>query len=284
MKIIDCRVRPPYKSIGESFLWAENRGGLGRKLGSDTAPSVKEKSMELLLQEMDALNIQKGVVTTRKLYNNNNHDLLDLLQEYPDRFIAVPNIDPKEGQAALEEIDELVGHEPCGAIILENGIAGMGIGASADGEAWSDHDKRIYPVYEKCMNENIPVLLTCSALAYGVADANIPMHIDIIAKDFPKLKIMVAHAAWPWVQSMCGVAFKRANVYLSPDVYMMHAVGYRDYIDAANYLLQDKMTFGSAYPGADMKSCIDFHFNCGLREEKKKKIMYLNALSFFADK
>ncbi len=274
MKIIDFRVRVPYKSIKDTYLF--DNDNYAQTFGGHWQASAAQKSMDLLLEEMNAWQIVKGVVPTRKLYHMNNYDLIDLLSEYPDRFIGVPNIDPLDGEMALKEIDELVTNGPCQAIILESGIAGMGIGATTNAECLTDNDPRIYPIYEKCQNEHIPVLFTCSSLAYPYCDSNIPNHIDQVAHDFPQLQMVICHGGWPWVQSMCGVAVKRANVWLSPDIYMINAPGYRDYFDAANYMLQDRFLFGSAYPGMSMKICIDF---CQehLRPEVLEKFMYDNA-------
>lgn len=282
MKIIDFRVRPPYKSIGDSYLFGPNAGDYALRFGEDIAESAKKESMNLLIKEMDELGVVKGVVPTRKLYGNDNHDLITLMEEYPGYFIGVPNIDPLEGQAALDEIDELVVNGPCSGIIIEPGIYGMGIGGSIQlDKCWHEDDPVAYPVYQKCQDHGIPVLITCSVLAYPYADANIPQYIDHVAADFPTLPIVVSHAAWPWVQSMCGIAVKRPNVYLSPDIYIVRTPGCRDYIDAANYMLQDQMLFGSAYPGMGMKNCIDYCMTCGLREEILPKLMYENAAKLF---
>jgi len=278
MKIIDFRVRPPYKTIKESYLF--DNDNYAQTFGGHWQQSAAQKSMELLIQEMDQWNVTKGIAPTRKLYNNDNHDLIDLLAEYPDRFIGVPNIDPLDGQAALDEIDELVVNGPCSAIILESGIAGMGIGAATGAECLTDHDKRIYPIYEKCQAENIPILFTCSCLAYPACDVNIPNHIDQVAADFPNLKMVISHGGWPWAQATCGIAVKRPNVWLSPDIYMINAPGFRDYFDAANYMLQDRFLFGSAYPGMSMKICIDFCME-RIRSEVQDRFFYQNAAKLF---
>lgn len=276
MKIIDFRVRAPYKTIGETYLFGPDADYHAGRYGSWVAPSAKQKSMKLLLQEMDEIGIVKSVVNTRKAYNNDNHDLLDLLQEYPDKFIGIPNIDPFEGEQALQEIDDLVINGPCSGIILEPSMAGMGLGTSG-GECMADNDPRIYPIYEKCQNENIPVLITCSGLAYPLSDVTTPNNIEQIAADFPKLTLVITHAGWPWVQSMCGIAMRRGNVYLSPDCYLLHAPGWRDYVDGANYMLQDQFIFASAYPIIAPKYAVEYNLNCGFREEVIPKMMYENA-------
>ena len=34
------------------------------------------------------------------------------------------------------------------------------------------------------------------------------------------MKIVVSHGGWPWVHQMLHIAFRRPNVYLSPDQYL----------------------------------------------------------------
>ena len=281
-KIIDFRVRPPYKTIGDSYLFGPNGGDYAKRFGEDIDQSAKEKSMELLIKEMTELNVVKGVTPTRKCYGNDNKDLLSLLADYPDRFIAIPNINPLEGETAFKELDELVINGPCQGIIIEPGIEGMGIGSEPDlSKCYREDDKLVYPIYELCQEHNIPILFTCSVLAYPYADANVPQYLDHVAADFPKLTVVVSHAAWPWVQTVCGIAVRRANVYLSPDIYIVRTPGHKDYIDAANYMLQDQMLLGSAYPGMSIAACIRYSKTCGLREEILPKYFYDNAAKVF---
>ena len=52
-----------------------------------------------------------------------------------------------------------------------------------------------------------------------------------VLEDFPRLKIVISHAFWPWVEASCGLAFRRKNVYLHPDLYGTVFPGYRDWIE-----------------------------------------------------
>ena len=55
--------------------------------------------------------------------------------------------------------------------------------------------------------------------------------------DFPDLRIVVSHGNWPWVSEILHVAFRRPNVYLSPDMYLYNMPGMDDYLRAANGFL-----------------------------------------------
>ena len=138
------------------------------------------------------------------------------------------------------------------------------------------NDKRIWPIYELCQKENIPVLLSFGGFIPPALGYNEPYEIEEIAVAFPDLKLVVCHAGWPFVQEMIHVAFFRKNVYLVPDMYMVNCAGAQDYIAAANYMLQDKIILGSAYPILSMKENAEY-VKSHVRPEVWEKISYKNA-------
>ena len=90
----------------------------------------------------------------------------------------------------------------------------------------------------------------------------------------------LGHAAWPWTTEIAHVAFKYENLYISPDLYIMHAPGSQDYIAAANYFIPEKVLFGSAYPVAGMKAAIELHRQV-IGEEAIEDVLGNNAARFF---
>jgi hypothetical protein len=74
-----------------------------------------------------------------------------------------------------------------------------------------------------------------------------PVQVDRLADRHPKLQIIAAHGSWPWVTEILGVAFRRTNVWVSPDMYLFLPGG-QMYVEAANGYLQDRFLFGTAYP------------------------------------
>ena len=54
MKILDMRMRPPFGGFLDGILYnVEGNRRMAERRGLEMAPSVLEKSMDLLLQEMD---------------------------------------------------------------------------------------------------------------------------------------------------------------------------------------------------------------------------------------
>lgn len=267
-KIIDFRVRPPYRSFKTSKLFTRKPRS-EEKWGLPTDPSIIEESMELFIREMDAAHVVKALVPPRRAFGIDNADLVALMQAYPERFIGCPCLDPNlDLSVALKELDDYVINGPCTAIMMEPGKCT---------EPIYSNDERIYPIYEKCQKEGITVLLSHGGFIPPDMSYNNPMHIDQIAKDFPDLRLVVCHAGWPFAAQMVHVAFSRPNIYIMPDMYMVNCAASEDYIKAANYMISDKLIFGSAYPIMSFQPSIDY-IKANVRPEVHQKIFYDNAM------
>ena len=106
---------------------------------------------------------------------------------------------------AVRELEQLV---------RDRGFRGLSvrpfmIGLPAD-------DRRYYPLYAKCVELDVPVSIHSSAnwTTVAVSDLGHPRHIDVVAADFPELKIVMSHAGYPWVLESVLLAWKYPNVYL----------------------------------------------------------------------
>ena len=144
-------------------------------------------------------------------------------------------------------------------------------------------DRRLYPIYQRCQELGLPISLSLSGflsasighdLGYGS-----PTSVHKVAKDFPRLKIVVSHAAWPNVMPMIEVAFLRENVYVSPDLYMNHVdtPGAEEFIKGARFFLADRLLFGTAYPSRPLKESVVAFKQWGLNPKLERKILYSNA-------
>lgn len=265
MKVIDWRLRPPYMSFPEGLLYQVVRQG------TDIAPSVRELSMELLIQEMDEAGIEIGVVPYR--IGQNNNEMVSLMEQYQGRFKGLAQVNPLDDEKKImSEIDEFVHQKGAAGVIIEPGQIFMERPLTAD-------DKILYPIYEKCEKEDILLTITHGGLLCAKLENYDPKYIDRVAIDFPKLKIVIAHGGWPYVTQICHVAYQRENVYISPDCYLFDIhPGHQDYVTAANNMLQDKIIFGTGYPGGNsLKQGIENYVKSGLKENVLPKILYENA-------
>lgn len=276
MKVIDFRVRPPLKSflrcgfytdVGNPFDWH-----------SPIPASVTERSFPKLREEMKQAGIVGSVVWGRTTQDpsksTSNDDVADIVKENKDIFLAgFGGICPQSGRLreTIDEIERCVKTLGMKGITLEPSF-GMRPLRLAD-------DPILYPIYE-CL-EGLGVILALTVSRGSPPGQTLrhsnPEQVDRVAGDFPKLKIVVSHSFWPWVEQSCGLGFRRQNVYLHPDLYGMAMPGHLEWVEAANSHLQDRILFGTAYPYLGVKEMVDAYMKLPYRDEVREKVMYKNA-------
>lgn len=272
--VIDFRLRPPMKGFLSLILYsqAERTAGLSRKAGLEPAPSLLRASMDLLLQEMKEAEVSTGVVLGRQAGppwgSVSNDDVATIVQEHPDSFIGMASIDPSNIEQALAECDRAV---------LKLGLRGIVIDPGMLVSPMYLSDRRIYPVYRRCQELDIPVVLMSGGSAGPDLSYSSPVWIDQVAAEFPGLRLVAAHGCWPWVTEILGVAYRRPNLYVSPDMYLVNMPGALDYVQAANYYLEDRLLFASAYPALPLKGAVDAYRALPFSPRVLDKVLYGNA-------
>ena len=80
------------------------------------------------------------------------------------------------------------------------------------------HDRKMYPLYAKCAELDVPVSMQVGHVLESMpSEHGRPMYLDQIASDFPALRILGAHTGWPWVEELISVCYKRDNVWFGVD-------------------------------------------------------------------
>lgn len=275
MKAIDFRLRPPFKSYLNSFMYdmpALERSHKARALG-EVSPAATRKDCRLLVEEMGAAGVVWGVAPVRLPQEAHNEDALRLMEEYPGHFLGIPWIDPLTPKAAIAEVERYCVNGPCKGIILEPGLYTTPV-------KWYLNEPGIFPVYDYCEERGIPVLVSFGG---RVADPRYyaPELAYDVATRFKKLKLVLCHGGWPFVTAICKVAMDCPNVILSPDTWAMDfAPGAADYMVAANYMLQDQIVFGSSYPAMPLAAAVE-NYARRLRPEVAEKVLYANGARLF---
>jgi len=275
MPVIDFRLRPPLKGFLDMVMYSasDRRDRLTHQHGMEPAASAQAKSMPMLLADMDAASITTGVVMGRYsgLYGSvSNQDVAAIVKDYPGRFIGVGSLDPSDRRKALRQIDE--------AIAL--GLKGINLEPGAYATPLYADDRRLYPIYAYCEDKNIPVTIMAGGSAGPDLSYTNPEHIDRVAGDFPDLRIAITHGAWPWVTEILHVAYRRTNVYISPDQYLCNLPGMNDYLIAANGYLADRFLYASSYPFIGVKEYMAWFRTLPIKPELLDGILYRNAARF----
>ena len=272
MQIIDFRLRPPFKSFLNTTMYGniQRTTASAAKKGMTVAPSARENSVELLLQEMDQSAVQIGVVPGRThsaFGSMDNEDLYQLTTQYPGRFVALPAIDTTNRRSAIAEIEKYQ-KKGCRGIVIEPGLLPNPLQID---------DRKNYPIYAYCEDNDIFVLLMAGGNAGPDCTYSSPEHIDHVAADFPELKLISGHGSWPWVTQIIHVCYRRPNIYLSPDTYLFNMPGVADYVNAANGFMAERFLFASAYPFVSLDSAVEKFLHLGFTEENLERILFRNA-------
>ena len=82
-------------------------------------------------------------------------------------------------------------------------------------------------------------------------DCGRPIHLDTLARDFPRMKIIAAHPGWPWQEELIGVVTHKKNVYVDTSGYLAEQLP-ELFQRAIRGRLQDKALFGTDFPYVDL--------------------------------
>ncbi len=271
---IDFRVRVPLPSYrgAEFFTNFSDVEQRAARFGARISPWARTFSVADVIVEMDACGVSQAVVPMRKGCGGNNDELVTLLAQYPDRFIGMAGIAPLAGmEEAFSELDKYVISGHCAGVTLEPAF---------DPIPWHVDDERVFPLYEKLQENNVPVAFTYGGIFTPALEYYNPHAMDRVARLFPRLKIALCHGGWPHVTDFCEIAFNRGNVWLAPDMYMINAPGTPDYVLAANGILYDRMLLASAAPIISIADAVRNCRHCGIREDRLPFIMEKNAHEF----
>ncbi len=282
--IIDARVRPPYKSLQQVLASAPGaRKAVKRSpliSGYNRPSSMVHKSLELFIDEMDDAGVDKGVLVGRQAGHRivSNDDIAELRDTYPDRFpVALAGINGSDVEAAVKEIERT---------ITDRGFKGIAV----DPGWWVPpryvDDKRIYPIYAKCAELGGVLYLTCSLMQGPDISYAEPFRIQRVANDFPTLKIVVVHGAFPFTNEMLGVMIANSalgNLWVLPDFFQFIPgfAGAQDWVDAANHYLSDRMLYASSYPVRPLKQSLEEFRRFSYETEVLENLLWKNAAELF---
>lgn len=272
MNIIDARMRAPFGAEAE-LLRSNCAFGKSKTFGLGCARSALEASPQTLIQEMDDAHIEIGVITGRGRFADRNGELLAFSDLFPGRFQVLPYLDPAR-EHLNEEIQDLIRHPA---------VKGFSIQYYSDGATcYNALDAKAMKLYESVAETGLPLMITVSGHTLAYLDSQIITQLDHVAVAFPQMPLIITHGGWPWVTEAIGLAFRRPNVYLIPDCYCTNGPGAQEYVQAANYMIPDKILFASSYPLISQDQMVTHYVHqAGFREEVLPKVMGENARTLF---
>ena len=215
----------------------------------ESAAGAMQVSEEDLVTLLDAAGIERTLITGFDEWSSvhetfiPNDIVAGIVERHPDRFVPFAGADVLKGMDAVRGFEELV---------RDRGFRGLSvrpfmIGLPAD-------DRRYYPLYAKCVELDVPVSIHSSAnwTTVSVSDLGHPRHIDVVAADFPELKLIMSHAGYPWVLEACLLAWKYPNVYLElaahrPRYLAAPGTGWEPLLRFGTTTIKEKVLFGTGW-------------------------------------
>jgi predicted TIM-barrel fold metal-dependent hydrolase len=270
MDIIDFRFRP---NTPETISGIQNSKMFKGLCESIDFSKMKPQTLDEVVAELNRYNVRKAVITGRDCETtygskSNNDSVVEFVSKYPDKFIGFVGLDPHKGMKAIEE--------------LKISVSDLGLnGAAVDpylAQIYAN-DAKYYPIYSKCCELDIPIVFTtgpATLVPNAIIDHVAPRYIDVVARDFPELKIVISHGGYPWVNEAIIVAERNRNVYIDLSEYEFSPMS-EAYIQAANTMISGKILYASAHPFVDFRQALKTYENLDFKPDVRQKIMHDNA-------
>jgi len=215
-------------------------------------PTIISVSVEEFLADLDEAGIKKAVVLSDM--RTTPEQVAAFVKKTPERLIGFGYVNPVLRQAEKElrrQREEL-------------GLFGLKLYPCMD--SYSPDDPNTFEVYDVAQELNVPVLFHHAGVpeAHDLLTHTDPAQIDVVAKNFPKMRIVLAHLGYPRVDETLYVLRKHKNVYADiswPYGNINHPsylwLLWRDMLTALNLGVLQKLVFGTDYPGIRQKPYLD---------------------------
>ena len=188
--------------------------------------------IEWTVEKMQAFGIVHGKIG----YNERG---IEAKRRYPELFSLGIGVNPHEGVDALRKMEKAKAeHDIVSAMIFPSGLVPQA----------AVNDKKLYPIYMKCIELDIPMCING-----GIVGPRMPSwpqhveHFDEVLYDFPELTMVMMHGGEPWTALAVKLMLKWPGLH-----YMTSAFAPKHYpkdiINFANTRGADKIMFCGYFP------------------------------------
>jgi predicted TIM-barrel fold metal-dependent hydrolase len=252
-------------------------------LASESRVAKPDDAQAALAQYLGAYDVVGASTVVVKARDNEttfglkirNEDVAEFCR-HDSRFVGFAGVDPNKGMAAVRELEMAV---------REMGLRGLNLQCFE--LKLAINDKRMYPLYAKCVELDIPVNIHCG-INFSTAsqmDYGRPAYLDEVMLHFPDLRVCASPPGWPWVEELIGVAWRHPNVHIGvvavrPKLLAMEDSGYRPLLAYGTKLLQDRIITGTSFPMQPVQQAYAEFDALPLPEPVRRKWMHDNAVRF----
>jgi predicted TIM-barrel fold metal-dependent hydrolase len=239
--------------------------------------------LETFLLELDVSGLDRAVLlpidctSTRGAPIWSNEQIAELCR-MSERFIGFASVDPHQPDAPAK----------LKCAIEDLGLRGLKLAPGI--QEFYPNDPVLYALYEKAQELGIPILFHAGMTWEPRAKAEYgrPIYFEDVAYDFPELRIVLAHLAWPWVLEAVALALKYPNVYLdtsalyfdNPKDFIHFAMAEQVPVTVWERSLRKQLVFGSNYPRVEIKNMAAAVRSLGLSQGCLELVFRGNAERF----
>lgn len=281
MKIVDARVRLPQELRESQQYQSINTDQYDKVL--DLTSKMNSATLNGLLESMSVNGIDMAVMHAETEGNENadflNDAVAKVVDQHRDRFFGIGTVDLHSNRSLT------VTHQA--ERIKSLGLIGITIQP-----AFFDFDidaKFLYPLYARAEELQLTVAIH-TGITYSRSHKlshEKPEMLDQVACDFPDLKLIAAHAGWPWTTEMAAVALRHPTVFLefgaiAPKYIARSGTGWDAMFSMMPNRLSSQILFGSDWPMMPHDRVLKEWNESGLNQETLTALLGQNILNLIA--
>jgi predicted TIM-barrel fold metal-dependent hydrolase len=275
MRAIDIHVHPPTRGLDNDACHYFRRDlATLPKTGDEFAALYSKHDVSAILIGWHPSTVREGA-------KNSNEYVLQLAAAHPQAFAGVLASIEMGGDKPAERLMQAK------ELVLNPLVKGFKFHPPDQG--FYPNDKRHYELWEILAAVEKPVMFHTGFTVLGAnsdggggiaLDYGRPIHLDTLARDFPRLKIIAAHPGWPWQEELLGVVTHKKNIVVDTSGYLAEQLP-EPFRRAIMGRLQDKALFGTDFPYVDLEKALMSFDKLGIKDEVKVKILQGNARRLF---
>ncbi|SFB67568.1 hypothetical protein SAMN05444422_10155 [Halobiforma haloterrestris] len=260
-------------------------GQMMRDAADRFGTELETDTYENMLEEYRAAGVDRAVLLGWDAETNTgnppvpNDYVAEVRDEYDDFFVGFGSVDPLKDDCVEEAI----------RCVEDLDLSGFKFQQIAQGFDPSDPEHE--NLWSTIEDLGVPVVFhggnsTLGACSPGGRGLKIkygnPMLIDDVAANYPELRILIAHPAYPWEKEQLAICQQKGNVYMDLSGWMPRYID-DQVLHYAKTLLSDTVMFGTDYPMLEPGPWLEQFAELDFDEEVQRKILWENAHEFFAE-
>jgi len=218
------------------------------------------------LGHMDRFNIERAMIG----FDERSEGAMTAHAKFRERFFFDLPVNPNLGMDEVRRIRESK---------RKYGIDAVSVFPAGVNPQVPINDKRFYPIYTACVEENLPIFVNAGVPGPRVPGACQDVHlVDEVCWFFPDLKFVMRHGAEPHVDMAVKLMLKYPNLYYSTSAFAPKHYP-REIIQYANTRGADKILYAGYFPmGLSLERIFSELAELPLRDEVWPKFLRTNAL------